>query len=310
MLDNVPGARGRADRGELAFGTVDTWLLWNLTAGAVHATDASNASRTLLFNLDRMAWDEDLIDAFGIPHPVLPEVRACTSDFGVTSSQLLGAEMPIRGIAGDQQAAAFGQVCFAPGSAKNTYGTGSFLLMNTGGTPMESNHRLLTTVGWRMGGDTTYALEGSVFVTGAAVQWLRDSLGIISHASETAGLAASVSDSGGVYFVPAFAGLGAPHWDPDARAAVVGMTRGTGRAHLARAALEAACFQSRDVLEAMEADCGSPLPDLRVDGGMTANDVLLQLQADILGIPVHRPVVTETTALTRLRLRPTSHAIL
>jgi glycerol kinase len=326
LLDNVPGAREMAERGELAFGTVDTFLLWRLTGGAVHATDVSNASRTLLFNIHTLDWDDELLSIFGIPRAILPEVRPSSSFFGETKADVLGSPVPITGIAGDQQAATFGQACFTPGMVKNTYGTGSFLLMNTGGKPVASQNRLLTTVAWQVGESVgvsqcgsggvvvtptppnsqtpklpsptlTYALEGSVFVTGAAVQWLRDELGIIRHASETELLARSVADNGGVYFVPAFVGLGAPYWDSEARGAVTGLTRGTGKAHLARAALEAACYQSRDVIEAMQSDCGAPLHDLRVDGGMTANDFMLQMQADILGIPVHRPAVTETTAL-------------
>jgi glycerol kinase len=251
----------------------------------------------MLFNLETLEWDDRLLCLFGIPSGVLPEVRPSCSDFGTTSFQALGNDVPICALVGDQQAATFGQACFSPGMVKNTYGTGSFLLMNTGCHARASSQRLLTTVGWNCGAGVQYALEGSVFVTGAAVQWLRDELGIISQAKQTEALAQSVPDSGGVYFVPAFAGLGAPYWDSGARGAIVGLTRGTGRAHIVRAALEAACFQSRDVIEAMQADCGEPLTDLRVDGGMTENNALMQMQADILGIPVHRPAVTETTAL-------------
>ena len=297
LLEAVYGARELADARQLAFGTVDTFLLWRLTEGAVFATDVSNASRTMLYNLETRDWDEHLLRLFGIPREMLPEVRPSCSDFGRASLRLLGNEAPICALAGDQQAATFGQACFLPGMVKNTYGTGSFLLMNTGREARPSRNRLLTTVGWDCGQGVQYALEGSVFVTGAAIQWLRDGLGIITHARQTEALAQSVPDSGGVYFVPAFTGLGAPHWDADARGVLVGLTRGTGRPHIARAALEAACFQSRDVIEAMQADCGEPLTDLRVDGGMTENNALLQMQADILGIPVHRPAVTETTAL-------------
>jgi glycerol kinase len=339
MLDNIPQARDLAERGALAFGTVDTFLLWKMTGGKVHATDVSNASRTLLFNIHTLDWDDELLTLFGVSRSVLPEVLPSSHIYGETRPDFLGAPIPIGGVGGDQQAATFGQACFAPGMVKNTYGTGSFLLMNTGDSPVASRHRLLTTVGWQLddgrkttgdgrrvtgdgqtsnadpfgmtaggvtvGGSTlntqhstlAYALEGSIFVTGAAIQWLRDELGIIRHASESEALARAASDNGGVYFVPAFAGLGAPYWDPSAQAAITGLTRGAGKAHIARAALEAACFQSRDVLEAMQADTGCVIPDLRVDGGMTANDFLLQLQADLLGIPVHRPAVTETTAL-------------
>jgi glycerol kinase len=297
LLDNLSGARERAERGELAFGTVDTFLLWRLTGGTIHATDVSNASRTLLFNLHTLDWDDALLEIFGVPRSLLPAVCPSSHLFGETAADLLGASIPIGGIAGDQQAATFGQACYAPGMVKNTYGTGSFLLMNTGPTPHRSRNRLLTTVAWSLADTTTYALEGSVFVTGAAVQWLRDELGIIRTPAETEALASAVPDTGGVYFVPAFVGLGAPYWDSGARGALIGLTRGTGRAHIARAALEAACYQTRDVIEAMQADCGAPLRDLRVDGGMTANNVLLQMQADLLGIPVHRPAITETTAL-------------
>jgi len=313
LLDNTPGARERAARGELAFGTVDTFLLWRLTGGAVHATDVSNASRTLLFNLRTLDWDDELLALFGVPRALLPDVLPSSHLFGETAPDLLGAALLIGGIAGDQQAATFGQACFAPGMVKNTYGTGSFLLMNTGTEPHASPNRLLTTVAWSLSREqgvqaipntrtpkhlnTQYALEGSIFITGAAVQWLRDELGILRSAAETETLAQSVEDTGGVYFVPAFVGLGAPYWDSGARGVIAGLTRGTGRAHLARAALEAACYQTRDVIEAMQADAGAPLKDLRVDGGMTANNALLQMQADILGIPVHRPAITETTAL-------------
>jgi glycerol kinase len=297
LLDNVSGARKRVERGELAFGTIDTFLLWKLTGGNVHATDVSNASRTLLFNLHSLEWDEELLQLFDIPRSILPTVQASSVHFGDADSGILGASIPIAGIAGDQQAATFGQTCFETGMVKNTYGTGSFLLMNTGSEPRPSKNRLLTTVGWKLNDKTTYALEGSVFVTGAAVQWLRDELGVINSASDSEALAETVTATEGVYFVPAFAGLGAPFWDSAARAAIVGLSRGTGKAHIARAVLEAACYQSRDVIEAMQADCGASLVDLRVDGGMTSNNLLLQMQADLLGIPVHRPAITETSAL-------------
>jgi glycerol kinase len=304
LLDNVPHLRARAERGEIAFGTVDSFLLWRLTNGRVHATDVSNASRTLLFNIHTRAWDDTLLDLLQIPRTLLPEIRPSSHLYGETEASLFGAAIPIAGIAGDQQAATFGQACHSPGMAKNTYGTGCFLLMNTGSTPQISRHGLLTTIGWELEKDgerlkppPTYALEGSVFVAGAAVQWLRDELQIIRHASEIEALAASVPDSGGVVFVPAFVGLGAPYWDADARGALFGLTRGTGRAHIARATLEAVCHQTRDVLDAMRADSGLAISELRVDGGMTANNTLLQMQADLLGTTVIRPAVTETTAL-------------
>ena len=305
ILDAVPGARARAERGELAFGTVDSFLLWRLTGGlgarrgAVHATDVSNASRTLLFDIHRLAWDEELLDLVGVPVAVLPDVRPSSGLFGETSAELFGRPIPITGIAGDQQAATFGQACFAPGQAKNTYGTGAFLLLNTGEAPKDSANGLLTTVGWQLApaAPVTYALEGSVFSAGSAVQWLRDGLGIIENAADVEDLAASVADSGGVYLVPAFTGLGAPYWDPNARGTIVGLTRGSGRAELARATLESIAFQVADVLDSMAVDAGQSLDVLRVDGGAAANDLLLQLQADLLGVPVERPVVAETTAL-------------
>ncbi len=299
LLDQVPGARARAERGELCFGTVDSFLLFRLTGGTVHATDCSNAARTLLFNIHTLAWDEELLRLFEIPRSLLPDVRPSAHVFGETTARLFGAPIPIGGMVGDQQAATFGQACFDPGMLKNTYGTGAFLLMNTGHTPVASRHRLLTTVAWQLGVEArpTYALEGSIFVTGAAVQWLRDGLGLIRDAAETEALARSVSDNGGVYIVPAFVGLGAPYWDPKARGTLTGLTRGTGRAHIVRAVLEAACYQTRDVVEAMQADAGTPLSELRVDGGMARNDFFLQLQADLLGIPVARTAITETTAL-------------
>jgi glycerol kinase len=297
MLDNVPGLRERAERGEILFGTVDSWLLWRLTGGQVHATDYSNASRTLLFNIHTLTWDDDILERLRIPRALLPTVRSSSEIYGQTSASIFGGEMPVAGIAGDQQAATFGQACFTPGMAKNTYGTGSFLLLNTGEKPVPSQSGLLTTIGWGLGGKITYCLEGSIFITGAAIQWLRDGLGIIAAASETEALAATINDTGGVYLVPAFVGLGAPYWDPYARGVIVGLTRGSGRAEIVRAALEAAAYQTRDVAHAMEADSGIALQELRVDGGMVANDWLMQFQADMLAVPVQRPVVAETTAL-------------
>ncbi len=298
LLDNVAGLRARAERGEIAFGTVDAWLVYRLTGGRVHATDYSNASRTLFFNIHTLSWDDELLELFGrVPRAVLPEVKPSSAIYGATAPDLLGAAIPIGGIAGDQQAALFGQACFEVGMAKNTYGTGSFLLLNTGAKPVASEHGLLTTVAWGMGGEVTYALEGSVFVTGAAVQWLRDGLGLITNAAETEALANSVPDTGGVYLVPAFTGLGAPYWDPYARGALVGITRGTTRAHIVRAALEAIAYQTCDVMRAMEQDAGVPLRALRVDGGAAVNNLLMQFQSDVLGVPVERPAVTETTAL-------------
>ena len=297
MLEHVPGARERARRGELAFGTIDSWLVWNLTSGAVHATDVTNASRTLLFDIHALDWDDELLALLDIPRAVLPRVVDSSGVIGETSCEGLMRGVPIAGIAGDQQAALFGQACHRPGMAKNTYGTGCFLLMNTGAKPAVSSHRLLSTVAWRRGVNTSYALEGSVFIAGAAIQWLRDGLGIITRSPEVDPLAASVPDSGDVYFVPALSGLGAPYWDPHARGAIVGITRGTTRAHLARATLEAIAFQSAELIEAMVADSGIALTELRVDGGATASGLLMQMQADLLGVPVVRPKVTETTAL-------------
>ncbi|MBI5879613.1 MAG: glycerol kinase GlpK [Chloroflexi bacterium] len=296
LLRNVPGARARAAAGELAFGTIDTFLIWRLTGGRVHATDPSNASRTLIYDIHRGDWDDELLAALDIPRALLPAVRPSSGDFGATDPALFGAAIPIRGVAGDQQAATFGQACFDVGLAKNTYGTGCFMLMNTGTQAIPSKHGLLTTIGWGLPA-TTYCLEGSVFIGGAVVQWLRDELKIISRAADTQALAESVADTGGVYFVPAFVGLGAPYWDAQARGALSGLTRGTNRAHVARAALEAIAYQTRDVLEAMEADAGAPLRALRVDGGASANDWLMQFQADVLGVRVERPAVLETTAL-------------
>jgi len=296
ILDNVPGARAAAERGELVFGTVDTFLAWRLTGGRVHATDPSNASRTLLFNIHTVRWDDDLLRALRIPPTMLPEVRETSQIYGQTDEAVLGAPHPIAALVGDQQAATFGQACFAPGNVKNTYGTGNFLLMNTGSVPCDSRHGLLTTVAWSLGGKVTYALEGSIFVTGAAVQWLRDELGLITDAAEIETLALTVPDNGGVYFVPAFAGLGAPYWDPGARGLIIGLTRGSSRAHIARAVLEAVAYQSDDVLRAMRDDSGLGVDQMRVDGGMAVNDLLLQFQADIAGVSVQRPRVIETTA--------------
>jgi glycerol kinase len=295
LLQNVAGAQKRAEAGELAFGTVDSWLIWNLTGGQLHVTDATNASRTMLFNIETGKWDDELLRLFGVPRAMLPEVRPSSAVYGETS--LLGEPIPIAGIAGDQQAALFGQVCTRPGMVKNTYGTGCFMLLNTGTKPIRSKSNLLSTVAWRIGHRTEYALEGSIFIAGAVVQWLRDGLGMLRSSAEVEQLAAQVPDTGGVYFVPAFAGLGAPHWDQYARGAILGLTRGTTRAHIARAALEAIAFQVVDVLEAMEKDSGIRLKELRVDGGASANDLLMQLQADLLGVPVLRPQVAETTAL-------------
>jgi glycerol kinase len=296
LLDHVPGARARAERGELAFGTIDSWLVWKLTHGQQHFTDASNASRTLLLNLASGDWDERMLSLLRVPRAVLPAVVASSLAAGQSMADLGGTAVPIAGLAGDQQAALFGQACFEPGMAKNTYGTGCFLLLNTGARPLVSANRLLSTIAWRTTA-TTYALEGSVFVGGAVVQWLRDGLGLITRSDEVEALAASVPDTGGVYLVPAFTGLGSPHWDAYARGAMIGLSRGTTRAHIARAALEAIAFQSAEVLLAMQRDAGQDLRELRVDGGATSNELLLQFQADLLGVPVVRPRVTETTAL-------------
>jgi glycerol kinase len=295
ILENVKGARAKAKAGALAFGTVDTWLVWNLTGGKVHVTDASNASRTMMYDINKGDWDDELLKLFGVPRSMLPEVRSSSEVYG--ESKLLGTPIAIAGIAGDQQAALFGQACIKPGMAKNTYGTGCFMLMNTGTKRIASKNNLLTTVAWRIGGKTEYALEGSIFIAGAVVQWLRDGLEFFRSAAEIEALAAGVEDTGGVYLVPAFAGLGAPHWDQYARGTIVGITRGTTKAHLARAALEGIVLQVRDVLKAMEADAGIKLKELRVDGGASANDLLMQMQADLLNVPVVRPKVTETTAL-------------
>jgi len=295
LLDHVPGARARAEAGELAFGTIDSWLVWNLTRGSVHATDPSNASRTLLYDIHRGDWDDELLALLDVPRAVLPQIVPSSGVLG--HANLEGIDVPIAGIAGDQQAALFGQACHAPGLAKNTYGTGCFLLMNTGPKAVASRNNLLTTVAWKRNGITEYALEGSVFIGGAVVQWLRDGLKIIRQASEVEALARTVPDNGGVYFAPAFAGLGAPHWDAYARGTIVGLTRGATGGHIARAALESIAYQSADLLSAMEKDAGLALPELRVDGGATASNLLMQFQADLLGVPVVRPRVHETTAL-------------
>ncbi|RVQ66011.1 glycerol kinase [Croceicoccus ponticola] len=296
LLDEVPGARARAERGELAFGTIDCFLLWRLTGGRVHATDATNASRTLLFDLQSGDWNETLCDLFRVPPSLLPRVGGNAEIYGTTDRDLLGAAIPVAGMAGDQQAALFGQACFYPGMVKSTYGTGCFAVMNTSDTPLRSNNRLLTTVAYRLGNETTFALEGSIFIAGAAIKWLRDNLGIVDSAAQSADLAASIPDNDGVYMVPAFTGLGAPHWDPHARAALSGMTLGTTRAHIARAALEAVAYQTMDLVAAMTAD-GAPAPDvMRVDGGMAANDWFCGFLADMLATRVDRPVELETTA--------------
>ncbi len=297
LLDHVPGAREKADRGELAFGTVDSWLLWKLTGGAVHVTDASNASRTMIYNIRTLQWDDELLELMQIPRAILPQVRSCSEVYGETDRSLFGASIPIAGMAGDQQAALFGQTCFSRSLAKNTYGTGCFMLMNIGTQPIVSEHKLLTTVAWQRNGVTEYALEGSVFIGGAVVQWLRDGLKIVKYAAEIESLAATVPHNGGVYMVPAFAGLGAPHWDQYARGSISGITRGTTAAHFARAALQSIAFQVADVLDVMQKDSGIQIEELRVDGGAASNNLLLQFQADLLRVPVIRPQVTETTAL-------------
>ncbi len=294
ILENVPGARGKAERGELRFGTVDSWLVWNLTGGHAHITDVSNASRTMLFNINTLEWDRELLDILGIPESMMPEVRSSSEIYGQTA--LLGDNVPVAGIAGDQQAALFGQMCTEPGSVKNTYGTGCFLLMNTGARPVVSKNSLLTTVAWKIGERVDYALEGSIFVAGSVVQWLRDGLGIISSSSEVEALASSVQNSGGVHFVPALTGLGAPYWDQYAKGSISGITRGTTAAHIARAALEGIAFQTMDIVSAMEKDAGISIPALKVDGGASRNNLLMQFQADVLGTEVIRPQVTETTA--------------
>ncbi len=300
ILDQVPGARARAERGELAFGTVDTFILWRLTGGAVHATDATNASRTLLFDIHRGVWDEELCRILGVPPAILPEVRDCSADYGTTVPDLLGGAVAVRGIAGDQQAATVGQACFTAGMMKSTYGTGCFALLNTGDAPVASRNKLLTTIAYQLGGKRTYALEGSIFIAGAAVQWLRDGLGIIKAAAESGPLAEQADPAQAVYLVPAFVGLGAPYWDAECRGAMFGLTRGTGPREIAKAALESVCYQTLDLLDAMRADwpgAADARTVLRVDGGMTASDWAMQRLADILGSPVDRPVVKETTAL-------------
>jgi len=296
ILDHVAGARAKAAAGRLAFGTVDSWLVWQLTGGRVHVTDVSNASRTMLFNIRTLAWDADLLNMLGVPSSMLPEVKASSEVYGRVASGVGLDGVPIAGIAGDQQAALFGQMCVEPGMAKNTYGTGCFLLQNTGTQPVPSENRLISTVAWKVGARTEYALEGSVFIGGAVVQWLRDGLGLIRNSGDVEALAATVSDNGGVYLVPAFAGLGAPHWDPYARGTIVGITRGTSAGHIARAALESIAYQVGDLLEAVHRDSSIALGELRVDGGAARNDMLMQFQADLLGVPVVRPQVTETTA--------------
>lgn len=297
LLDQIDGLRSRAAKGDILFGTVDTYLIWRLTGGRQHVTDVSNASRTLLFNIHTLDWDDELLELLDVPRAMLPDVRSSSEVYGETDGELFGGPIRIAGDAGDQQAATFGQGCFTPGSAKNTYGTGCFLLLNTGNKPVASENGLLTTIGWGLDGEVTYCLEGSVFVAGAVVQWLRDGLGIIQSAAEVEQLAAGVPDAGGLYFVPAFVGLGAPYWNQNARGTIVGITRGTTREHLARAALESMAYQTRDVLEAMQQDSGVTLETLKVDGGATVNNLLMQFQADLLGVNVQRPVVQETTAL-------------
>jgi glycerol kinase len=297
ILDNVAGAREEAEKGQLAFGTVDAWLVWKLTNGRVHATDISNACRTLLFNIHDQTWDDELCDLLDIPPSLLPEVKSCSEEFGRTDSALFSAGIPIAGIAGDQQAAAFGQMCVEEGMIKNTYGTGCFIVMNTGDKPKDSKNNLLTTVAWKLGDTVTYALEGSIFIAGAVVQWLRDGLGCIAKSEQVEQLAASVPDNGGVYMVPAFAGLGAPHWDQYARGAIFGITRGTTSAHIARACLESIAFQTKDVLDAMADDAGIPITELRVDGGASINDDLMAFQAGLTGLKVIRPQALETTAM-------------
>jgi len=296
LLDNVDGARARAEKGELAFGTMDSFLIWRLTGGAVHATDTTNACRTLLFNIHNNEWDDNLLKLLDVPKNLLPQVHDCASDFGTTDTSVLGQSLPICGVAGDQHAASIGQVCFEEGMVKSTYGTGCFVMLNTGDKPIESQNKMLTTVAYRLNGKTTYAVEGSIFVAGAAIQWLRDGLGVIKSAEETEAMASDLSDNQGVYLVPAFTGMGAPYWDPDARGAMFGLTRDTGPKELARAALESVCFQTMDLFNAMKSD-GANLDTVRVDGGMVKNNWLAQTLADVLDVPVQRPMQTETTAL-------------
>jgi glycerol kinase len=297
LLDSSPGLRGRAERGEVLFGTIDSFLIWRLTAGRLHVTDVSNASRTLLFNIHTLDWDEELLRILGVPRGMLPEVRGSSGLLGESDPAIFGGAVPIAGVAGDQQAALFGQACFAPGTAKNTYGTGCFMLLNTGERAVASSHGLLTTIAWQIGGRTTYCLEGAVFIAGAAVQWVRDGLKAIQSSAEVEQLAATVPDAAGVYLVPAFVGLGAPHWDPYARGLIIGLTRDTRIGHIARATVDAMAYQTRDVLEVMQQDAGVRLSELKVDGGAAMNASLLQFQADLLAVPVRRPVVAETTAL-------------
>ncbi len=297
ILDHVPNARRMAEKGDLTFGTIDTWLIWNMTGGAIHVTDSSNASRTMLYDIHTGEWDDELLNLLKVPREILPEVKGSSEIYGETNCPSFPVPIPIGGAAGDQQAALFGQMCTAPGMVKNTYGTGCFMLMNTGTDPVLSSNDLITTVAWKIDGKTTYALEGSVFIGGAVVQWLRDGLGIIRSSADVEALARQVDDTQGVYLVPAFTGLGAPHWDPYARAALIGMTRGTTSAHIARAALESIAYQSLDLLQCMTADTRNRITELRVDGGASGNDTLMQFQADILGVPVLRPAVMETTAL-------------
>ncbi len=297
ILNNVPGVRERAESGKIAFGTVDSWLVWQLTAGAVHVTDVTNASRTMIFNINTLEWDDELLTLFDIPKNILPEVRSSSEVYGQTAGRILSTKIPIAGIAGDQQAALFGQLCITKGMVKNTYGTGCFMLMNIGDHPMISKNNLVTTIAWKIGEKVQYALEGSIFIGGAVVQWLRDGLGLINASWQVEDLASKTADNGGVYMVPAFTGLGAPHWNQDARGTIVGITRGTTAAHFARAALESIAFQTMEVLQAMEADSGISIKELRVDGGATVNDLLMQIQANVLNAEVIRPAITETTAM-------------
>lgn len=297
ILDNVNGARERASKGQLAFGTVDSWLVWNLTGGNVHITDVTNASRTMLFNINSLEWDNELLELFDVPKSMLPQVKSSSEVYGETAGKILASQIPIAGIAGDQQAALFGQMCIQPGMVKNTYGTGCFMLMNIGDNPTLSKNNLVTTVAWKVGNKIQYALEGSIFIGGAVVQWLRDGLKIIRTSNEVESLAEQVNDNGGVYMIPAFAGLGAPHWNQHAKGTIVGITRGTTSAHFARAALESIALQTMEVLKAMEADSGSSIKELRVDGGATVDDLLMQIQADVLHTTVVRPEITETTAM-------------
>jgi len=297
ILENVEGAKQKAENGDLAFGTIDSWLIWNLTAGKVHVTDVSNASRTMVYNIHSLSWDEELLQLFGIPKSMLPEVKSSSEIYGTTAGNILAAQLPIAGIAGDQQSALFGQMCTQPGMVKNTYGTGCFMLMNIGNTPKTSTNNLLTTIAWQINGEVNYALEGSIFIAGAIVQWLRDELGLIQKSADVEQLAQQVKDTQGVYIVPAFAGLGAPYWNQDARGTITGITRGTNKSHIARAALESIAYQTMDVLNAMQADASTPITELRVDGGATANNLLMQFQADLLNCKVIRPEVTEVTAI-------------